>query len=67
MLHTSFVEIGQSVPEKKIFKCFYHTWAWWPSWSCDPDAENKLSFLIPIEDSHKIGFDWPSGLREEDV
>ena len=25
-------------------KGFYHIWAWRPSWSCDPDAANKLSF-----------------------
>ena len=21
---------------------------WWPSWSCDPDAANKLYFPLPI-------------------
>ena len=39
---------------------FYHIWAWWPSWSCDLDAVNKLSFPLTIEATHKIGFDWPS-------
>ena len=24
-------------------KGFYHIWAWRPSWSCDPDAMNKIS------------------------
>ena len=33
----SFVKVGQPVLEKKIFKGFYHIWAWWPSWSCDQD------------------------------
>ena len=23
---------------------FYHIWAWRPSWSCDQDHLNKLSF-----------------------
>ena len=31
--------------------------AWQPSWPCDPDATNKLSFPLPIEAPHKI---WPS-------
>ena len=40
----SFMVIGYSVLEKKIFKAFYHIWAWQPSWSCDPDLTNKLLF-----------------------
>ena len=43
----NFVEIGPTVPEKNIFDWFYHIWAWRPSWSCDPDAANKLSFPLP--------------------
>ena len=39
----SFKIIGLLVPEK-IFKGFYHTWAWWPSWSCDCDHLYKLLF-----------------------
>ena len=27
-------------------KGFYHIWAWRPSWSCDPDAANKISFPL---------------------
>ena len=50
----SFVEIGPPVPEKKIFKGFYHIWAWRPYWSCDPDATNKILFLLPKEAPHKI-------------
>ena len=37
----SFVEIGPPVLEK-IFKGFYHIWAWRPSWSCDQDIANKF-------------------------
>ena len=33
---------------------FYHILAWRPSWSCDPDAANKLSFPLPKEAPHKI-------------
>ena len=39
----TFVEIGLPVPEKRFLKGFYHIWAWWPSWSCDPHAANKIS------------------------
>ena len=35
-------------------KCFYHIWEMRPSWSCDPDAANKLSFPLPKEAPHKI-------------
>ena len=53
MLHTKFRKIGPTVLEK-IFKGFYHIWAWRPSWSCDPDAANKISFPLPKEAPHKI-------------
>ena len=23
---------------RRFLKVFYHNWAWWPSWSCDPDV-----------------------------
>ena len=45
----SFLEIGLPVLEKKILKGFYHIWAWRPSWSCDPDAANKLLFPLSKE------------------
>ena len=45
MLHTKAQGHWPLVPEKKIFEVFfYHIWAWRPSWPCDPDAPNKLSF-----------------------
>ena len=50
----SFVKIRPPVLEKKIFEGFYHIWAWRPSWSCDPDAANKISFPLPKEAPHKI-------------
>ena len=54
--------------EEDFFKGFYHyIWAWRLSWSCDPDAANKLSFPLPKEAPHKIGFDWPSRFGEKDV
>ena len=65
---TSLVEIGLPVLEKKVFEVFfYHIWGWRPSWSCDPDAANKLSFPLPKETPHKFGFDRASGFGEEEV
>ena len=49
----SFVKIGPLVLEKKILKGFYHKWGCGPSWSCDPDAANKLSFSLPKAAPHK--------------
>ena len=39
---------------RRFLKGFYHIWAWRPSWSCDPDAANKISFPLPKEAPHKI-------------
>ena len=54
MLHTKFREIGPPVLDKKIFEGFLPLWAWRPSWSCDPDATNKISFPLPKEAPNKI-------------
>ena len=35
-------------------KCFYHIWAWRPSWSCDLDFAIKLEMPLPKEAPHKI-------------
>ena len=51
MLHTKFRE---NRPAGSGKEGFYHIWAWRPSWSCDPDATNKLSFPLPKEARHKI-------------
>ena len=45
----SFVEIGLLVLEKKIFKGFYHIWAWRPSWSCDQHHVNKFSCSLYLK------------------
>ena len=55
MLHTKFRENRPAGSgEEDFLKGFYQIWAWWPSWSCDPDAANKLSFSLPKEAPHKI-------------
>ena len=45
----------------KILKGFCHIWAWGPSWSCDQDHLNKLSFPYP----KGFKFNWPRGFRGE--
>ena len=40
--------------EKKIFKGFYHIWAWRPSWSTDRDHFSNLSFPHPKEAPYEI-------------
>ena len=55
MLHTKFRENRPAGSgEEDLLKGFYHIWAWRPSWSCDPDAANKISFPLPKEAPHKI-------------
>ena len=57
--------IGPPVLEKKILKGFFHIWAWRPSWSCDPDATNKLSFPLPKEALHKIWLEFVEAVLEK--
>ena len=45
---------ASSVLEKKIFKGFYHIWAWWPSWSTNCDHFSNLSFPHPKEAPYEI-------------
>ena len=45
----SFKVNGQLVLGKKIFKGFYHIWAWWPYWSCDCEGLYKSLFPQPKE------------------
>ena len=35
--------------KRRFLKGFYHIRAWRPSWSCDQDVANKLSFPLPKE------------------
>ena len=54
MLHTNF-RGNRSAGSGEDFEGFLpYIWAWRPSWSCDLDAVNKLSFPLPEEASHKI-------------
>ena len=60
MLHAKFRGNRTIGSGDENFKVFYHIWAWRPSWSCDPDAANKLSFPYPRRLSIKFGFDLPN-------
>ena len=40
--------------QRRIFKGFYHIWAWRQSWSCDLDHLNQPLFLHLKEAPHKI-------------
>ena len=60
MLHTKF-RGNRPAGSGEDFDGFYHIWAWRPSWSCDPDTANELTFPLPKEVYVKFGFDWPSG------
>ena len=65
MLRANFQDHRTSGSEKKIFKSFYHIWAWWPSWSCD--LYHLYNFLSHFLGKLHIKFwlDWPSGFRED--
>ena len=55
MLHTKFhIKIYPMVPGKKIFKVFYHIWAWQPSWSCDLQNVDKFSLTCTYKLTFKI-------------
>ena len=51
MLHAKFQDHRTSGSGEKDF---YYIWAWWPSWSCDLDHLNKLSFPLTKEAPNEI-------------
>ena len=53
MLHTKF-HGNRPAGSGKIFEGFLYIRAWRPSWSCDPDAANKISFPLPKEAQRRI-------------
>ena len=52
-----------SVLEKKIFKGFYHIWAWQPSWSMDSDHLSYFLFPQPKEAPYEIWAKLAQGLQ----
>ena len=54
MLHTQFHDNQPTGLGEDFFKGFYLIWAWRPSWSCDLDPVNKLSFPHPMDAPHEI-------------
>ena len=54
MLHTNFQDHRPFGSGEEDFLSFYHIWAWQPSWSCDLDRLNKVSFPHPMEAQYEI-------------
>ena len=52
-MHT-FSPKASLVLEKKIFKGFYHIWAWRPSWSMNRDHFSNLLFPLSKEAPYEI-------------
>ena len=63
MTYARFSPKASSVLEKKIFKGFYHIWAWWPSWSMDRDHFSNFSFPQPKEAPYEIWAKLAQGLQ----
>ena len=49
LIHNSILVLA-----KKIFKGFYHIWAWRPCWSCDPTHLYKFSFPFSLKFSYEL-------------
>ena len=67
--HTNLVDLESSmlsrvsfeaflILEKKIFKCFYHIWAWRPSCSISLNHLNKLAILFWQKAPFEIWWKW---------
>ena len=54
MPHTKFQGHQPFGSREKCFKGFYHIWTWRPSWLCDINRFNSLSFPYPMEAPHEI-------------
>ena len=66
MLHAK-VRGNRTIGSGEDFKGFYHIWAWRPSWSCDPDAANKLSSPLTKGLHINLALIGPGGFGEEDI
>ena len=63
MIMQRFSPKASSVLEKKIFKGFYHIWAWRQSWSMDHDHFSNFSFPQPKEAPYEICAKLAQGLQ----
>ena len=59
MLQTKLLGNRPAGSGEVFLRVFYHKWAWRPSWSCDPDAENKFCSAYPRRLHIKFAFDGP--------
>ena len=61
MLHTKFRENRPAGSgEEDFFGVFHHKWAWWPSWSCNPDFMINFRYHYPWMLLIEFHFDLPS-------
>ena len=58
MVHTNSQGHRLFGSREEEFFMFLPYWAWRPSWYCDLDHLNKLSFPHPIEAPHEIWLQW---------
>ena len=54
MLHAKFKDHRTSSSGGEGLKGFHYIWAWPPSWSCDLDRLNKLTYPLPKEAPYKF-------------
>ena len=54
MIYAKIQPQSTSVLEKKIFKGFYHIWAWRPPWSTNHDHFSNLLFPLSKEAPYEI-------------
>ena len=54
MLHTKFQGYQSIGSGEEDFYSFYHIWAWWPCWLCDPTHLYKFSFLFSLKLSYEF-------------
>ena len=49
--------------QMKFEQCFYHIWAWWPSWSTDRDHFSNLLFPQPMKAPYEFWAKLAQGLQ----
>ena len=67
MLHTKSRDNRPGGSGEEDFEGFYHIWVWQPSWSCDPDATNKISSPLSKEAPHKIWLYFDKAVSENKI
>ena len=58
-----FSYLKWTVDDIRWVTSFYHIWAWWPSWPCDPDSMNKPTALYSLR--KLVWFNQPSNFKAD--